>query len=140
MAFHLIGSLVITVLLSLSTGGVIGLITGGIYTSTNAIITSFKKWFKTYDKILNDKLNDIKHKFIEETTKVRIIYFRLYFDLIKEIKKNFAEIISIIYADLSRKEQQKWIWNDLNREYIILKNNILTKFKIKYQKIFNNKY
>ena len=89
---------------------------------------------------MNDKLNDIKHKFIEETTKVRIIYFRLYFDLIKEIKKNFAEIISIIYADLSRKEQQKWIWNDLNREYIILKNNILTKFKIKYQKIFNNKY
>lgn len=121
---HLIGSLVITVLLSLSTGGVIGLIVGGIYIIVNVIITFFKKWFNTYDKILNDKLNDIKHKFIEEATKGRIKYFRLYSDLIKEIKEKFEEILSIIYADLSKIEQQKWI--DLKKEYITLKNNILT--------------
>ncbi len=122
---HLLGNLIITVLLSISTGGIIGLIVGGIYIFINIIVTFFTKWFKTYDKMLNDKLNDMKQKLIEEATKGRIKYYRLYLDLVKETKGKFVEILSIIYADLSRIEHKKWI--ELKEEYINLKNNILIK-------------
>jgi len=122
---HLLGGLIITVLLSVSTGGIIGLIVSGVYLFINIIVTFFTKWFKTYDKMLNDKLNNVKQKLIEESTKGRIKYYRLYLDLVKEIKEKFAEILSIIYTDLSKIENQKWI--ELNKEYISLKNNILAK-------------
>lgn len=127
-SFHLVGNLIITLLLCVSTGGLFGLIGSGIYLFINAIIALFTNWFKTYEKIMLEKLHEFKRQYQDMSTKGRIKYYRLYLDLIKETKKKFLEILSVIYVDLSKIEEKRWI--ELNEEYKNIKKNLLSYFEV----------
>ena len=116
-----ITSLVITLILFNSNP--IGWIFSGIYALLLSISFIVNKFFKSYEKILIQKLDESKEKLEYNFIRMKIQFSRIYNKTLHETKETFKELLVFSLADLGKIEKEFWI--ELNEKYKLVKKEIL---------------